>query len=162
MVRRISEGQRQKFLLLIDESEEVDRAISLAARRSLRFNIGIVLLAAINPDDFSGTHLFRAGDIMRAESHEKAKSRLERAVTRLKRFGVNDAETYIIEGKAGEAVLKIIEQDPAIFSLVLAASTSNEGPGPLVSALAKSAGHYPVPIIIVPGRLTEDEIAALS
>jgi nucleotide-binding universal stress UspA family protein len=162
MVRRIPEGQKQKFLLLCDDSEEADRALSLAARRALRFNLGIVLLAAVNPDDFSGTHLFGAGDMMRQELHEKAEERLERAKSRLKRLGVSDYESVILEKKPADAVLQVIHDDQAIFSLVLAASTSNEGSGPLVSSLAKSAGHYPVPIIIVPGRLSDDEIAALS
>ena len=40
--------------------------------------------------------------------------------------------------------------------------TEAEGPGPLVSLLAGKAGHFPVPIVIVPGHLDDQGIDALS
>ncbi|HEU6441817.1 MAG TPA: universal stress protein, partial [Microvirga sp.] len=47
--------------------------------------------------------------------------------------------------------------------LVLAAGSGKEGPGPLVSTLAgKAASTFPVPIVIVPGNLTDEEIDALA
>lgn len=46
---------------------------------------------------------------------------------------------------------------------VLAAGTAKEGPGPLVSAFAgQSAGINPIPVTIVPGSLSDDEIDALG
>ena len=42
-------------------------------------------------------------------------------------------------------------------------SSSVDGPGPLVSTLAaKSPGTFPVPIVIVPGAMTDEEIEALA
>ena len=47
--------------------------------------------------------------------------------------------------------------------LVLAAATGKEGPGPLVSNVAgKAASTYPVPVIIVPGGLSDEEIDAIA
>ena len=47
--------------------------------------------------------------------------------------------------------------------LVLAAGTGAEGPGPLISYLTgKPAARLRIPITIVPGGLTLDEIDALS
>ena len=46
--------------------------------------------------------------------------------------------------------------------LVLAAATGKEGPGPLVSSLAKNAGDFPIPVAIVPGHLSDEELDALS
>jgi hypothetical protein len=47
--------------------------------------------------------------------------------------------------------------------LVLAAGTSSEGPGPLVTAIAaRGSGTFPVPITIVPGSLDEETITALA
>ena len=48
---------------------------------------------------------------------------------------------------------------------MLAAAAGRGGPGPLVSAIAKDGvrfGVRKVPITIVPGDLTDDEIAALA
>ena len=48
--------------------------------------------------------------------------------------------------------------------LVLGASKDPSGPGPLVANLAggKLAGSFPVPITVVPGHLTTEEILALA
>ena len=47
------------------------------------------------------------------------------------------------------------------LALVLAASTSKDGPGPLVSTFAGSPDHA-IPVTIVPGGLTDDAIDALT
>ena len=48
--------------------------------------------------------------------------------------------------------------------MILGASTDTKGPGPLVSSLAtgKLAGTFPIPIVIVPGNLTLDELEAMA
>src|SRR5262249_53798546 len=61
-----------------------------------------------------------------------------------------------------QEVLNLIEDDEDIAALVLAAATSKEGPGPLVSSLAKNAGDFPIPVAIVPGHLNDEELDALS
>ena len=52
--------------------------------------------------------------------------------------------------------------DDDIGILVLAADSSKEGPGPLVSSLAKTAGTFPIPVAIVPGHLNDEELEAMS
>jgi hypothetical protein len=44
---------------------------------------------------------------------------------------------------------------------VLATSTAKEGPGPLVATVA-TAAHYPIPVTIVPGSLSDAEIDSLA
>jgi hypothetical protein len=46
--------------------------------------------------------------------------------------------------------------------LVLAASPGPEGPGPLVSAMAKTMASFPIPVVLVPGDLSDADIDALS
>jgi hypothetical protein len=59
--------------------------------------------------------------------------------------------------------MRLIEEDQDISFLVLAASSSSDGPGPLVSTLAaKSSGTFPIPIVIVPGAMSDEEIEALA
>jgi hypothetical protein len=59
--------------------------------------------------------------------------------------------------------VKLIDDDQDISFLVLAAGTGKEGPGPLVSTIAgKSASTFPIPVVIVPGGLSDEEIDALA
>jgi hypothetical protein len=72
-------------------------------------------------------------------------------------------ELVIREGRTADEVRALIKDDRAISILVLAAGTSNEGPGPLVSAVARPAsGAYPIPVTVVPGNLSDEEIDALA
>jgi len=68
----------------------------------------------------------------------------------------------IREGPTPDEILRLIEEDADIGILVLGAGTGNEGPGPLVSHIGKTAGTFPIPIAIVPGHLSDDEIDASS
>ncbi len=59
-------------------------------------------------------------------------------------------------------ILNLIEEDEDTAALVLAAGSSTEGPGPLVTSLSKMVGQYPIPIAIVPGHLSDEDLDTLS
>ena len=46
--------------------------------------------------------------------------------------------------------------------LVLAANEGPEGPGPIITMMAKTVGTFPIPVTIVPGNLSDEDIDALS
>jgi nucleotide-binding universal stress UspA family protein len=71
-------------------------------------------------------------------------------------------ERVIREGEKAQQILELIDEDEDIAILVLAAGTGKEGPGPLVANLAKSAGTFPIPVAIVPGDLSDEDLDALS
>ena len=68
----------------------------------------------------------------------------------------------IREGDPTEQILDVIDKDADIAMLVLAANPGPEGPGPIITLMAKTVGSFPIPVIIVPGELTDVEIDALS
>ena len=71
-------------------------------------------------------------------------------------------ERVIREGDKADEMLKLIDEDEDIAVLILAASAGDEGPGPLVSSLARSAGTFPVPVAIVPGHLSDEDLDSMS
>lgn len=155
------EGHRRKFLVVVDDTPECDRAIVYAAKRAARTSGIVTLLFVVAPGDFQ--HWLGVEDIMRAEATEEAEATLAKTAERVRSVAKTEPETVIREGNKAEAVLELIEADTDIAILVLAAGTSSEGPGPLVSSIAgKSAGHFPIPVTIVPGNLDDDSIAALA
>jgi nucleotide-binding universal stress UspA family protein len=104
----------------------------------------------------------RVAEIMRAEEQEQARAILENYISRAKEVAGVTAEGVIREGDKAAEILRLIETDKDIAALVLAAGTETEGPGLLVTELARTAGSYPIPIAIVPGHLTDAELDALS
>ena len=61
-----------------------------------------------------------------------------------------------------EEILRTIDEDEDIAILILAAATSKEGPGPMVSGFAKGAGTFPIPVAIVPGHLSDEDLDSMT
>jgi len=160
--RSYEAGHRPKYLVVVDETPEWDRALHYAARRSARTGAGLVTLNVIVPDRDAQAWL-GVGDIMRAEAEDRANDLLERAAARARGLAGIEPEKVVREGAKADAILALIEADEDISSLILAASPGSEGPGPLITTLAtRNIAALPIPCTIVPGTLTDDEIDALA
>jgi nucleotide-binding universal stress UspA family protein len=101
-------------------------------------------------------------DIMRAEAHEDANAALDRASGRANGIAAITPERVIREGDPTEQILDVIDKDADIAMLVLAANPGAEGPGPLITLMANTVGSFPIPVTLVSGDLSDEEIDALS
>ncbi len=154
---------KRKFLVLIDETPECDRAVTFAAHRVHRTGGTVVLLTVIETADFQ--QFIGVEEVMRAEARENAERLIDQRVARIAEIGGVRTETVIREGDPIAAIERLIAEDPAIGILVLAASPSKEGPGPLVNAFVSrsgSGGALPILITIVPGSMSADDIVAVT
>lgn len=156
------EGHSRKFLVVIDETSECDRAVSYAARRALRTNGTLTMLVVIEPGQFQ--HWLGVKEIMIAEAREAAQEKLDHFKEKVESIVSVPIECVLREGKLSEQIIDLIDKDEDIGILVLAAAVSpGEGPGPLVSSIAtKSDNAFPIPVTIVPGDLSDEDIIALS
>ena len=159
--RSYEAGHKPKFLVIIDDTPECDRAVYFASRRAARIGGGVVMLRVIGTQDRNQQWLGVA-DIMKAEANEEAKAALDRAVDRARKVARIKPERVVREGDPATEILGLIEHDEDIAALILAAGTGSEGPGPLVSSLSNTAGEFPIPVAIVPGHLSDEELDALS
>jgi nucleotide-binding universal stress UspA family protein len=159
--RSYEAGHSPKFLVVIDDTPECDRALHFASRRALRTGAAVIMLRVIEMHDRNQQWLGVA-DIMRAEAHEEANAALDRAAARASSITGAMPERIIREGDKAEEILSLIEEDEDIAALILAAGTGAEGPGPLVASLAKTAGTFPIPVAIVPGHLSDQDLDSMS
>ena len=159
--RSFEKGHKRKYLVVIDDTEECGRAIYWAAKRAGRTKSVVVMLRVIETGDH-GAQWLGVADIMRAEAMEAAKSMLNKAGDQATKAAKVKVDMVIREGVTSDEIVKLIDEDADIGILVLGAGTGKEGPGPLVSNLAKAAGTFPIPVAIVPGHLSDDDIDASS
>jgi len=150
------EGHRRKFLAVVDSTPECTKAIHYAARRVAGIDADLVLVYVITPADFQ--HWLGVEDVMRAEATTEAEGALAKASQQAVEYGGVTPEVVIREGTAVAAIEAVIEDDPDIALMVLAAGDSNDGPGPLVSAIAGSGGTFSIPVTVVPTTLTDEDI----
>jgi nucleotide-binding universal stress UspA family protein len=159
-----AEGHKRKFLVVVDETPECESALAFAASRAQRTQGQLALLYVIEPGvDFQWLGV---EDVAREEGKNKAKAVFRLFGRKLKAMGFEDLvpEEIVREGVKADEILKLIEEDEDLGVLVLGASKDPSGPGPLVSTLAggRLAGTFPVPITVVPGHLSIEEILALA
>jgi nucleotide-binding universal stress UspA family protein len=159
--RSYESGHRRKYLVVIDDTPECDRAVYYASRRAARTGAGVVMLRVIGTGDHSQQWLGVA-DIMRAEAQEEAARVLARFAARVDGAAGITAERVLREGETAPEVLRLIDDDADIAVLVLAAAPGPDGPGPLLASLAGSAGTFPIPLTVVPGHLGDDELDAMT
>jgi len=159
-----AEGHKRKLLVVVDETPECESALAFAASRAQRTGGQLSLLYVIEPDvDFQW---LAVEDVAREEGHNKAKAVFRLFGRKLKAMGFEKLvpEEVVREGIKAEEITKLIEEDEDMGLLVLGASKDPSGPGPLVATLAggRLVGTFPVPITVVPGHLSIEEILALA
>jgi nucleotide-binding universal stress UspA family protein len=159
--RSYEAGHKRKYLVVIDDTEECDRAVFWAAKRAGRTKSQIVMLR-VNETAERNQQWLGVADIMQAEALEAANAVLDKFAARIKQIARVKPDRVIREGNTAEQIVKLIDEDADIGILVLAAGTGKEGPGPLVTNLAKTAGTFPIPVAIVPGHLSDEDIEASS
>ena len=73
-----------------------------------------------------------------------------------------DPETVIREGITRDEVLAVIDDDKDIAQLVLAAGDGKEGPGPLVASVAGRGAAFPIPVLVLPAGMSDEEVEAVA
>jgi nucleotide-binding universal stress UspA family protein len=159
--RSYETGHKPKCLVIVDDSAEWDRAVYYASRWAIRVDGGVVMLRIIETEDQNQQWLGVA-DIMRAEALEEANVALDRAAGRANGIAGITPERVIREGDPTEQILDVIDKDVDIALLVLAANPGAEGPGPIITTMANAVGSFPIPVTIVSGDLSDEDIDALS
>ncbi len=153
------EGHRRKFMAVIDDTPECQRAVHYAGRRAKNSNGGLVLLYVISDADFQ--QWLGVEEIMRAEAREEAEATVAKTAQIVRESIGIEPEVVVCEGSATEQIHRVIEEDRDIAILVLAAGSAKEGPGPLVSSIAGRSAAFPIPVTVLPDSLTNEEIDAL-
>ncbi len=149
------------FLAVVDQSEELRVALRFASLRAKNTGGRVALLYVIEPADFQ--HWMAVEDLMRDERRQEAEEVLQKYSAQVQEWSGKTPVLYVREGKMREELLKLIDEDRSISILVLGAATGTAGPGPLVSSLAgKMSDQLRVPLTVVPGNLTDEQIESLT
>ena len=151
---------RSKFLVIVDDSKELNAAIRFAAKRAQSTKGGVILLNVI--EQFDPQQWQSIEDIILQEARDKAQEKLQKWSKVINDLTNIVPELIVKEGITSEKIIETLEEDNAIRFLVLAAAEADQ-PGPLVSLLAgQKSGKLPAPIVIIPQGLSDDVIDDLA
>lgn len=148
------------YLVVVDESPESGVALRFAARRAVKTGGAVEILALVPPQEFI------AFGGVQATIEEEARLGAEGLVAQaagalIEEAGLKPAIT-VRQGDGPKIIRELIAANPDIASLVLGAAASG-APGDLIAHFAGTdAGALPVPVVIVPGSLSLEQIDRLS
>jgi nucleotide-binding universal stress UspA family protein len=151
---------RRTFLVVVDQSPELKVALRYACRRAQATGGRVAMLYVTEPAD---AEWLSVGNLMREERRAEAEARLQELATQVQGMSGEMPVLHVREGAARDELIKLIDEEPSISVLVLGASTGPEGPGPLIAALTgKYSGKLSVPLVIVPGSLSDEAVDAIT
>jgi nucleotide-binding universal stress UspA family protein len=149
------------FLVVVDDSPEMQMALYYASRRARRTGGRVALLHVIPRAESHGLASVEA--LMRQEARDEAEQLIQKLARTVVDAGGAIPIIHLREGLLSDELLDLVGSDPTITVLVLAAGTGPDGPGPLISFLAsKAMTKLHIPVTIVPGGLTREQMDTLS
>ena len=155
---------QRKFLVIADDTPEFQAALKFACRRARSTGGHVALLRVIEPEYFE--HWSGVREEIERQAREEAEAVLHKSAELVLAETGLPPEFIIKHAENTRAALRdVIAEDPAIKILVLAAAVGGRGPGPLVASLVKDGvkwGDRKVPVTLVPGDLTDEEITELA
>jgi len=154
----------RKFLVIADDSPEFGAALRYACRRARSTGGRVALLRVIEPA------VFEHWSGVREEMERQERAEAEALLNKLAELVVaetGESPEFIIKHAENTkaAIRAVVARDPDIKILVLAAAAGGKGPGPLVASIAREGvnwGARKLPVTVVPGDLTDEEIADLA
>jgi nucleotide-binding universal stress UspA family protein len=155
---------QRKFLVVADDTPEYQTALRFACRRARSTSGRVAILRVIEPAVFE--HWSGVREEIERQARDEAEAVLQQSAEFVQAETGLPPEYLIVDAENVRAGLRqVIGSDPDIKILVLAAAVGARGPGPLVMSLAKEGvtwGARKVPVTLVPGDLTDEEIADLA
>jgi nucleotide-binding universal stress UspA family protein len=150
----------QSYLVVVDETGEADVALRYAARRAARTGGSVLILAVVPPQEFVQWGGVQAA--MEEEARLRAEAMGLQAASALDEQATVQRSILVRHGEPVKAVTDVLKEREDVAALILGAAAEG-GPGPLVAHFAGAvAGSLPCPVVIVPGRLSDEALDRLS
>lgn len=156
----VPEPQKSRYLVCVDQHEESKVALRLACMKANARGSQVVMVHVIAPADFQT--LGAIADRMREERKREGQKLLnDLAEEAFATYGIRPV-TALREGSTGDEILETILADVNINIVVIGTTQHGAGRGKLTSWLATQLGSkLLVPLLMVPGNLTDQQLHAL-
>jgi nucleotide-binding universal stress UspA family protein len=153
--------RRTKLLVCVDKTEHSRIAVRFACAKAKQLNCPIELIHVLDPSEYNS--LFGVGEKMKQERWAEA----EKLMSSMADEAFNNAgimPSFIIrEGMIGEEVTAAVLHDTDINMLIIGKAPQAAGKKDTISLLTSElAGKLMIPIMIVPGNLTDAQIQELT
>ncbi len=148
-------------LICVSDSDESAVAIHYGCLRAIRRKHHVAILHIIEPTEFQGLSLIT--DLIREEKEQFATQLMQKMSAIAAQHGIGDASLIVRENSLSDGILSAIEESPHINLIILAINPDSHRGPKLMAALTEELGKsITIPLVIVPGNLTNEQIEQLS
>ena len=148
------------FLVLVDDSDEMPKALRFASLRA-KHTGGMVALLHVQ-DNAEFHHWLGVEALMKEEAREEAEILMQRLSESVNELCGSYPIIYMREGDRATQLFELLGEDETISIVVLAASADKESDHVINHLTGKGRAMMRTPFTIVPGNLSDEEIDALT
>lgn len=158
MVEKLNiEISKPYYLACISNTDYSKLALQFAATMAKRTGGTLLVLHVTEPSDYKSFGLIE--ETMQAERKKEAETLLKNMTKDIK----VDKQLLYRDGFIEEEIIHVVEENPQICMLVLGAAAQTSAKNKVLQPLVAQLGHkIMVPMLIVPGNITEQQIEMLG
>ena len=151
-----------KHLVCVDESEAARVALHFACKKTAKRGGTVSMLHVIPPSEMQ--NMFGALEKANEEEHREAEELMEKLRRSAFDYSGITPHALLRRGNPGEEIISAVLEDQDVDMLMLGVSPDSTPEGrKLINWLSTALGDkLLVPILLVPGNLTDMQIDALS
>jgi nucleotide-binding universal stress UspA family protein len=150
-----------KYLVYVSTSESSRVAMYFACKKAVKSGSSVELLNVISPSDMQ--NLFGVGSKMREEQRQDAEILVKSLGEAAFQYSGITPSTIIREGRINEEIINAALEDTNVNMVVAGISAQSNDEGSLINLLVEKLGdRLLVPLMLVPGNLTDLQIDELS
>ncbi len=150
-----------KFLVCVDQRPESEVALRLACIKAAKRNGLVDILHVMEPPE--AQTLLHVSEKIREEQIEEAQILLNKLAQVAEEITHKKPNLMLREGPIGETIVQVAQEDNGVNMLVLGVATSGSSRGQLVAWLSTQLGEkLMMPMMLIPGNLTEQQIIEIS
>ncbi len=160
MSKQIPE-KKVNYLVCVNSEHYSEVALHFASKVAQQNNGSVVLLHVIEPADYQS--IGAIADKIRKEKIAEAEDLLAELAGKVNQW-VGLTPVFIVrEGLIESEIISLVKEDKSINMLVVGAAYETSSKGKILQPLVSAIGHkILIPMLIVPGNLTDEEIERLA
>ena len=149
-----------KYLVCVDTKPECRVALKLACMKARERRGMVDMLHVVAPADFQT--LGAVADRMREERRQEGEILLKELADEASAEHGITPSMILREGITGDEIVAAAMEDHDVIMLVMGISLQSSSRGKLMAWMASQLGHkLLIPILMVPGNLTDQQLASL-
>ena len=152
---------KKKFLVYIDKSKELEKAIHFAAQRAKNTSGTLSMLYVV--DHAMNAQWSKVENLIEQEETSEAKKICRTWAQKVQEEYSIETEIILKLGDRIGELVSVLKEDKNVRFLVLATSEDGEDPGPIIKSLMSSKmKDLSIPIVLIPGSIDKKDIDSIA